>query len=60
MADKESKVPVKTEKAAPPARMPTAWQPFEALQKEIDRVFEDFTRFPVRQPVPRFRPVAPP
>lgn len=46
MADKESKVPVKSEKAAPPARTATAWQPFEALQKEIDRVFEDFTRFP--------------
>ena len=47
MADKESKVPVKSEKAASaPARMPTAWQPFEALQKEVERVFDDFTRFP--------------
>jgi HSP20 family protein len=45
MADKESNVTVKTEKSAPAAvRMPTAWQPFEALQNEMDRVFEGFRR----------------
>lgn len=49
MADKESNVPVKTEKAATaPSRVPAAWQPLRALQSEIDRVFDDFARgFPV-------------
>jgi len=45
MAEKENKVPVKTDKAAPaPSRAPASWQPFETLQREIDRVFEDFSR----------------
>lgn len=43
MAEKESKVPVKSDKAAP-SRAPATWQPFETLQREVDRVFEDFSR----------------
>lgn len=45
MAEKETKVPVKSESSAP-TRMPASWQPFEALQREVERVFDDFTRFP--------------
>ena len=45
MADKESSAPSKTEKTATaPSRVPPAWQPFRALQNEIDRVFDDFAR----------------
>ena len=37
----ESKLPV-TKKASEPAFTPEAWRPFEALRKEVDRLFEDF------------------
>lgn len=44
MAQTASKVPVTQEKntAAPPALQ--AWQPFESLHREIDRIFDDFGR----------------
>lgn len=53
MAEATAKVPVKTEKqAAEPAPTPQAWQPFESLRREVDRLFEDFDRglwhFPFR------------
>ncbi|HXQ41100.1 MAG TPA: Hsp20/alpha crystallin family protein [Candidatus Udaeobacter sp.] len=45
MPDNASKVPVKSEKtSAAPMHMTAAWQPFEALQGQIDRVFENFSR----------------
>jgi HSP20 family protein len=37
MAETATKLPVKTEKAAP-------WRPFASLRREIDRLFEDFDR----------------
>lgn len=37
MAETATKLPVKTEKAAP-------WRPFVGLRREIDRLFEDFDR----------------
>jgi HSP20 family protein len=37
----ETKLPV-TKKAAQPAFAPEAWRPFEALRREVDRLFEDF------------------
>jgi len=35
-----SKVPVKTDKTA--TTTPQPWKPFEALRREVDRLFEDF------------------
>jgi len=54
MAEKETKVPAKTEeKPAERATLPAAWRPFESLRREIDRLFEDFDRgvwgFPSRR-----------
>lgn len=54
MAEAESKVPVKTEKAGSErATALQAWRPFEALHREIDRLFDDFDRgfwrFPFRR-----------
>ena len=40
MAEPASKVPVKNEKTT--RAMTTEWSPFESLQREIDRLFEDF------------------
>lgn len=41
MADTADKTPAKSEsKAATPA--PAAWQPFDSLRREVDRLFEDF------------------
>ncbi len=40
MAEQASKVPVKTEKAAPSTLR--SWHPFESLHREIDRLFDDF------------------
>ena len=37
----ESKVPVRQEKSGP-SSTPLAWQPFESLRQEIDRLFDDF------------------
>ena len=36
----ESKVPVRQEKLAPSSTL-QAWQPFEGLRQEIDRLFDD-------------------
>jgi HSP20 family protein len=37
----ETKVPVRQEKLGP-SSTPQAWQPFEGLRQEIDRLFDDF------------------
>jgi HSP20 family protein len=39
MADPQSKVPVKTEKAEGTLQ---TWRPFESLRREMDRLFDDF------------------
>jgi len=45
MAETASKVPVKTEGgASEQASAIQPWRPFEALRREIDRLFEDFDR----------------
>jgi HSP20 family protein len=51
----ETKVPVSTEEK--PVAVPSfmqSWRPFEALRREVDRIFEDFTfnrfRLPLRRP----------
>jgi HSP20 family protein len=45
MAEEITKVPVTTEKrSAGPASALQAWQPFESLRREVDRLFEDFGR----------------
>ena len=43
MAEAMTKLPVKQETATPTARRTSLWEPFEALHKEVDRIFEDFT-----------------
>ena len=40
MAENITKLPVKIEKTTTPT--PQAWQPFESLRREIDRMFDDF------------------
>ena len=43
MAEAASKVPLKTEeKKTEPASAVREWRPFEALHREIDRLFDDF------------------
>ena len=43
MTEATTKVPVKTEKrTAEPTSALRAWQPFEGLRREVDRLFEDF------------------
>jgi HSP20 family protein len=53
MAETESKTPVQTEAKTPTVRE-EAQSPFEALRREIDRLFEDFGpvgwRMPFRRP----------
>jgi HSP20 family protein len=45
MAEATAKVPVKTEKrTTEPEPALAAWQPFESLRREVDRLFEDFDR----------------
>lgn len=45
MAENASKVPVKIEANAPEqASAVQLWRPFEALRREVDRLFEDFDR----------------
>jgi len=56
MAEAAAKVPVKTdEKASERVSALQAWQSFESLRREIDRVFEDFNwgawSFPFRRSV---------
>ncbi len=40
MAENITKLPVKIEKTTTPT--PQAWQPFESLRREIDRMFDEF------------------
>ena len=43
MAETASKPPLKTEeKKAEPTSAVREWRPFEALHREIDRLFDDF------------------
>lgn len=44
MAEAATKLPVKQETPAPAARSTSLWEPFEALHKEVDRIFDEFTR----------------
>jgi HSP20 family protein len=49
MTEATSKVPVKTEvktekRTAEPGSALQAWQPFESLRRQVDRLFEDFDR----------------
>jgi HSP20 family protein len=44
MAEAATKLPVKKETAAPAARRTSLWEPFEELHKEVDRIFDEFTR----------------
>jgi hypothetical protein len=54
MAEKETKLPVKKEPAAPsPYSGFFDWHPFDALRRQIDRVFEEF---PLRKSVTEFEP----
>jgi HSP20 family protein len=46
-----TKVPVKTEKTS--ALAPQAWRPFEALRREVDRLFDDFDGGFLRWPAGR-------
>jgi len=52
MAEAATKLPVKTEKAEPASAL-QAWRPLESLQREIDRLFEDFDRSWWGVPFPR-------
>jgi HSP20 family protein len=42
MAETTLKLPVKTEERLAPPSSAAAWRPFEALRREVDRLFEDF------------------
>jgi len=42
MAEAVTKLPVKQETVAPAAQRTSLWEPFEALHKEVDRIFDDF------------------
>jgi len=44
MAETVTKLPVKQEKVEPSSTALQAWQPFESLRDEIDRLFDDFGR----------------
>ena len=46
MAESVTKVPVKQEKIEKPSSKLQAYQPFESLRDEIDRLFDDFGRGP--------------
>jgi HSP20 family protein len=60
MADAATKLTVKTEKSAKPAKAaPGAWHPFDALHQEIDRLFEDFSSNWPRLSFPRISAAAP-
>jgi HSP20 family protein len=49
MAETPTKLPVKTEKSASPARSED-WTPFDSLRREIDRLFDNFHPFGRRAP----------
>lgn len=54
MAEAATKMPVKTEeKAAQPTSALQAWQPFEGLRREVDRLFGDLERDSWRIPFRR-------
>jgi HSP20 family protein len=55
MAETATKLPIKTEKAAKPVSQLQAWQPFESLRREIDRLFDDFDVGFFRSPFRRTR-----
>jgi HSP20 family protein len=42
MAETVTKLPIKQEKASAAPSVMQAWQPFESLRQEIDRLFNDF------------------
>jgi HSP20 family protein len=44
MAEIVTKLPIKQEKSSAAPSIPQAWQPFESLRQEIDRLFDDFGR----------------
>jgi HSP20 family protein len=44
MAEAASNPPVKSEEKAAGMPAPQAWQPFETLRREVDRLFQDFDR----------------
>ena len=50
-----TKVPVTTSKSTTqPATAPQAWQPFETLRREVDRLFDDFGNDVWRRPFGAF------
>jgi HSP20 family protein len=54
MAETATKVPVQSDKPAPaPTAAPDVFRPFEALRRQVDRIFEDFDRNPWRLPFAR-------
>jgi HSP20 family protein len=54
MAEAATKLPVKTEKAAPASPRSDNWTaPFESLRREVDRLFDDFHPFDFRLPSSR-------
>jgi HSP20 family protein len=44
MAEAATKLPVKPETATPATRRTSLWEPLEALHKEVDQLFDEFTR----------------
>lgn len=42
----DTKVPAQTTSAQAGGRTLRGWRPFETIQREIDRVFDDFSHFP--------------
>ena len=42
MAEAATKLPEKTERKAEPTSTLRGWRPFEALHREIDRLFDEF------------------
>ncbi|CDX53225.1 Hsp20/alpha crystallin family protein [Mesorhizobium sp. M2C.T.Ca.TU.002.02.1.1] len=54
MAEAATKLPVRTEKAAPASPRSDNWTtPFESLRREVDRLFDDFHPFDFRLPSSR-------
>jgi HSP20 family protein len=55
MAEATTKLPVKAEERPAPLESALAWRPFEALRREVDRIFEDFDQgfwsSPFRRPM---------
>lgn len=44
MVETKSNVALKKEEPAPERRLPREWEPFEAMRRQMDRMFEDFGR----------------